>query len=282
MRLTRWLLAVALALPAIARPPRADEPDETPYSEELPPEVAEFYQALAPYGTWFVLPDRGWVWQPAPSEVGPDFVPYTQGHWVYTDVGWTWVSDFAWGWAPFHYGRWFVDAQYGWLWQPGTEWAPAWVDWRAGAGYVGWSPLPPDGYVAPSDDWGWSFVEEPFFIAPDVRFHVIAGRRFRHFHDTRAIHERREIGHARVHAGPPPDRIAARVGRPIHPVPVQRVQQEAPLWSPRLAPPVEGRASAPAPRHPPPPRNVVPGRPQPIGTPRATTPAAPAPRRPTH
>src|SRR6267154_2482750 len=98
MRLSRLLLALALLSPAAARS------QEYP-SEEPPPEVAEFYDALAPHGTWFVAPGRGWVWQPNPAEVGSDFRPYTQGHWLYTDVGWTWVSNYEWGWAPFHYGR---------------------------------------------------------------------------------------------------------------------------------------------------------------------------------
>ena len=32
--------------------------------------------------------------------------------------GWTWVSYDPWGWAPYHYGRWF-RASYGWGWVPG-------------------------------------------------------------------------------------------------------------------------------------------------------------------
>ncbi|HEX4138962.1 MAG TPA: DUF6600 domain-containing protein, partial [Candidatus Methylacidiphilales bacterium] len=30
------------------------------------------------------------------------------------------------------------------VWVPGYTWAPAWVSWRYGDGYVGWAPLPPD------------------------------------------------------------------------------------------------------------------------------------------
>ena len=29
-------------------------------------------------------------------------------------------------------GRWFFDDSYGWVWVPGSEWAPAWVAWRYG------------------------------------------------------------------------------------------------------------------------------------------------------
>ncbi|MFX8813069.1 DUF6600 domain-containing protein, partial [Acinetobacter baumannii] len=72
------------------------------------------------------------------------FTPYrTGGHWVYSNAGWAWASDYNWGWAPFHYGRWAFDPMYGWFWVPGYEWAPAWVSWRSGGGYYGWAPLSP-------------------------------------------------------------------------------------------------------------------------------------------
>jgi len=47
------------------------------------------------------------------------------------------------GLATYHYGRWVYDSYYGWLWTPGTQWAPAWVSWREGGDYIGWAPLPP-------------------------------------------------------------------------------------------------------------------------------------------
>src|SRR6266496_1683468 len=33
--------------------------------------------------------------------------------------------------------------RYGWVWIPGTVWAPAWVTWTYNDNYVGWAPLPP-------------------------------------------------------------------------------------------------------------------------------------------
>ena len=101
-----------------------------------------FYDNLSPYGQWIDYPNYGYVWQPS---VGSDFRPYgTNGHWVYTDMGWTWASDYSWGWATFHYGRWFYDNTYGWLWVPGYDWAPAWVSWRSSNDYYGWAPLMPN------------------------------------------------------------------------------------------------------------------------------------------
>ena len=66
-----------------------------------------FYDELQPYGTWVHYGSRGYVWIP---RVDRGFVPYaTNGYWMNTDYGNTWVSDYAWGWAPFHYGRWLFD-----------------------------------------------------------------------------------------------------------------------------------------------------------------------------
>jgi len=100
-----------------------------------------FYDALSPYGTWVDYQNYGYVWMP---NTDPDFSPYvTSGHWVFTDDGWTWVSDYPWGWATFHYGRWDYDDVYGWFWVPDNEWGPAWVSWRSSPGYYGWAPLRP-------------------------------------------------------------------------------------------------------------------------------------------
>jgi hypothetical protein len=111
-----------------------------------PQAYTEFQSELAPYGSWSNDPTYGNVWSPYASTVGADFVPYAScGNWIMSEYGWTWVSDWNWGWAPFHYGRWTTIAGRGWSWIPGTMWGPAWVSWRSGQGYVGWSPLPPRG-----------------------------------------------------------------------------------------------------------------------------------------
>jgi hypothetical protein len=104
-----------------------------------------FYDSLATMGTWIQTADYGYVWQPQVND--PDWAPYTNGHWVYTDAGWTWDSDEPWGWATYHYGRWVNLEGIGWVWVPGYTWAPAWVSWRYGDGFAGWAPLPPDSFV---------------------------------------------------------------------------------------------------------------------------------------
>lgn len=101
-----------------------------------------FYEELAPYGVWINDPQYGRVWRPDVDQ--DEFRPYySRGHWEMTKFGNTWVSDYDWGWAPFHYGRWYHHNRRGWLWIPGREWAPAWVSWRSGGGHYGWAPLGP-------------------------------------------------------------------------------------------------------------------------------------------
>jgi hypothetical protein len=102
-----------------------------------------FYRKLEPYGEWRETSDYGYVWQPREAE-SRDWRPYTDGNWVYTDAGWTWVSEEPFGWATYHYGRWVRLRRVGWVWVPGEEWAPAWVSWRTSKDYVGWAPLPPE------------------------------------------------------------------------------------------------------------------------------------------
>src|ERR1700730_10847459 len=103
-----------------------------------------FYTKLDRYGAWRETGDYGYVWQPREAESSRNWRPYTNGRWVYTDAGWTWISQEPFGWATYHYGRWTRLRGIGWVWVPGNQWAPAWVSWRKSNDYVGWAPLPPE------------------------------------------------------------------------------------------------------------------------------------------
>jgi hypothetical protein len=141
-----------------AVPPEAPPPEETPSAVGS---VDDFYAPLSPYGQWVDYPAYGQVWVPNQAVVGAGFRPYTYGHWEYTEYGWTWVDHSPFGWATGHYGRWFYDGAYGWVWVPGTTWAPAWVAWRTGGAYAGWAPLPPGaefGGAYNVYDTSWVFV----------------------------------------------------------------------------------------------------------------------------
>jgi hypothetical protein len=98
--------------------------------------VEVFYQALAPYGRW-VDSRFGYGFQP---RTAAGWRPYVNGRWGENRL---WISDDPWGWATDHYGRWGHDDRLGWVWIPGTEWAPSWVAWRDADQVSGWAPIPP-------------------------------------------------------------------------------------------------------------------------------------------
>jgi hypothetical protein len=124
--------------------------------------LQSFYDELSPYGTWIQDPQYGYVWRPDVEQ--SDFRPYyTNGRWAMTEYGNTWVSNYDWGWAPFHYGRWVYNRYSQWVWIPDTTWGPAWVSWRTGGGYYGWAPMGPGMNVninfSIPDLW-WVFVPQ--------------------------------------------------------------------------------------------------------------------------
>ena len=190
---------------------------------------ADFYQPLEPYGSWVDVSPYGRCWHPA--EVEADWQPYTLGHWEWTDAGWYWVSDEPWGWACFHYGSWFDDANIGWIWIPGIDWAPAWVTWRDSDDYIGWAPCGP----------GRSVLAPTFFTFCDVHhFRDHFDRRNLIVNNTTIINRTRVInnfnretvnfdGRQRTifaNKGPGVDPIRRATGRDITPRPVRDVIRE--------------------------------------------------------
>lgn len=106
--------------------------------------VQYFQESLSPYGTWINVEGVGLCWQPSIVVSDSSWRPYFHGgRWIYSSAGWYWQSDYNWGWAAFHYGRWTRHVRHGWVWCPDTVWAPAWVSWRQSQDYFGWAPLPP-------------------------------------------------------------------------------------------------------------------------------------------
>jgi hypothetical protein len=114
------------------------------------------FEDLDDNGDWRSTPDYGYAWFP---RVDPGWAPYHDGHWAWIDPwGWTWVDDEHWGYAPFHYGRWFsVGGRWGWVPGPREErpvYAPALVAF-VGGGFaagatVAWFPLGPREVYVPS------------------------------------------------------------------------------------------------------------------------------------
>jgi len=135
-----------------------------------------FYTKLEPHGAWLETADYGYVWQPREAESSRSWRPYTNGRWVYTDAGWTWISEEPFGWATYHYGRWTRLRGIGWVWVPGQQWAPAWVSWRKSNDYVGWAPLPPEArFDQRTGIHNWS--DNYYDIGPD-QYCFVATREF--------------------------------------------------------------------------------------------------------
>jgi hypothetical protein len=132
------------------------------------------------------------VWHPRVEIAG--WHPYAYGHWLYTDLGWTWVSNYEWGAIPYHYGTWALERELGWVWVPGYVWAPAWVVFRRGPSYTGWAPVPPSysiGNAFGFEDYGpdhFVFVRSSRFMAPEIHHHAVPVARSRAiFADTKLI-----------------------------------------------------------------------------------------------
>ena len=192
--------------------------------------TTEFHAPLAPYGTWIEVGSYGRCWRPASLAVG--WRPYCEGTWVWTDCGWYWQSDEPWGWACYHYGNWYEAPDYGWVWVPGVEWAPAWVSWRVGSGYCGWSPAPPHGVVvAPA---AFVFVETHRFHEPVRRSRVIVNNTTI-INKTTVIgglvrQDRNVSGRAQqvvVNTGPDVAEVGRATGKKPAPAPIREVARRA-------------------------------------------------------
>ena len=220
------------------------------YDDNDPSALNDFRQALAPYGAWVDDPTYGTIWVPSPEAVGADFTPYVSaGHWVYGD-DYVWASDYPWGWAPFHYGRWVAIEGRGWSWIPGREYRGAWVAWSVddAYSYVGWAPLGPSfvwfggvpvgfhGYWGPR----WSYCPRGEVFAPRVGAHVVVGP------SAVTIASRMRpyaVAGVRV-GGPPPARLGYDVSRIPRATAVPGVERAQQFARPSSARPLG--ASAPA------------------------------------
>ncbi|MBI2418228.1 MAG: hypothetical protein HYV28_10080 [Ignavibacteriales bacterium] len=148
-----------------------------------------FYSRLTPYGDWIEL-DRGvTVWRPV--NVSPRWSPYMRGSWIWTDCGWYWDSYENYGDIVYHYGRWYNDEYYGWIWVPDYQWSPAWVEWRYDNDYIGWAPLPP--YAV--------------FGNGGIHFSINFNINYHHFHFVKYRH----FGSSDIHSYYEPDRYKYRI-----------------------------------------------------------------------
>lgn len=216
------LVLLTLAVPAAADIPMAASIRVNP-SGGSDIDRGFFFDSLSPYGNWVETPAYGWSFVPT---VAPTWRPYTDGQWLYTDSGWTWLSDEPFGWATYHYGRWDLNPDYGWMWVPGDQWAPAWVDWRATDDFIGWAPLPPSFAVSPRLAFrtmdvvlppeAYVFVPEPLFLRPQVvAFALPPGQAKKLFRSSRRFTRYRFANNLIINEGVPFVTVQRRIGRRI-------------------------------------------------------------------
>ncbi len=234
----------ATAAVAPAPTPGTNAQTETP---EQPAEVTQnyFYDTLSPYGNWVDVEGYGLCWQPVVVVYDSSWQPYCDhGHWVYTDDGWYWLSDYSWGATAFHYGRWFHDPRHGWCWWPDTTWAPSWVTWRYGDDYCGWAPLPPHTVyregagifyngvaVGAGFDFGlgvnfFTFVPTRDFCDPHPRHFRVAPADVTKFYSRTTVINDFHVNsrsHGVINGGIPPQRITAVTRTEIHPVAIREM-----------------------------------------------------------
>lgn len=111
--------------------------------QKLPPAVFYFAQFYSnQYGEWIWDDYLGYVWRPFYNDYYPwgNWSPYYYGNWTYLNGQLFWVPAEPWGWVPYHLGIWQWDKKKGWVWIPGSAFAPAWAVWDFYFGYYTWRP----------------------------------------------------------------------------------------------------------------------------------------------
>ncbi len=109
----------------------------------FPPAVRYFAQKYSSlYGEWVWDDLYGYVWRPFYNDRYPwgTWSPYYYGSWREASGQLFWVPEEPWGWVPYHLGLWVWSKKHGWLWIPGSAFAPAWVTWSFYMDYYWWSP----------------------------------------------------------------------------------------------------------------------------------------------
>ena len=98
---------------------------------------------------------------------GTPWRPMVFGYWGEVSGQLFWVPEEPWGWVPYHLGIWHWDKNKGWLWIPGSAFAPAWVQWNFffGGSLFSWHPLSIYAWFPPNLRGAWAYEH----IDPELR-----------------------------------------------------------------------------------------------------------------
>lgn len=136
--------------------------------QRLPRAVFYFAQKYGNlYGEWLWDDFYGYVWRPYlnNSTYPWGWQPYYYGSWASYGGQMFWVPEEPWGWIPYHLGIWQWDKKLGWVWLPGSIFAPAWADWYFFFGHFSWRPWS-------LWDWAWNpamFADQSLVYGFDYR-----------------------------------------------------------------------------------------------------------------
>jgi hypothetical protein len=111
--------------------------------QRFPAAVFYFAQTYGSmYGEWLWDDMYGYVWRPFVDNgrYPWGWQPYYYGQWSMSGGQMFWVPQESWGWIPYHLGIWQWDKKHGWIWLPGSMFAPAWATWDFYFGYACWRP----------------------------------------------------------------------------------------------------------------------------------------------
>lgn len=130
------------------------------------------FNELHEYGEWVTVGGYGEVWRPYVSD---EWRPFSYGRWVWSSDGWLWESDEPFGWIVCHYGNWYYDDDWGWVWIPGYDWSPARVEWHVTDNEIGWMPLlpPPLPGRRAHAHVHWAFCPIGVFGGVEVHNHIV-------------------------------------------------------------------------------------------------------------
>jgi len=132
--------------------------------QRLSPAVFNFAQRFSYlHGEWLWNDIYGYVWRPFTNDhyLPGVWQPYLYGQWRKINDDLFWVPQESWGWVPYHLGVWVWDKKTGWLWIPGSAFAPGWVTWNFYMGHFSWRPL---------TLFDWLFKGFVYFYSPSQVF----------------------------------------------------------------------------------------------------------------
>ncbi len=130
----------------------------------------------------------------------------------------------------------------GWVWVPGTVWAPAWVVWRHSDVNIGWAPM-----LAGYDLWfgwayypiyysHWTFTRWRYFCDPHPHHHYLGrkaiAKTFRHTYYPRRC---RDSASASCHRGPSKRLVKKRTNLPVKSYKIENMASKGAILSGKKA-----------------------------------------------